>query len=116
MPGASSNSAEVKFVDREKILEELRQAVQEAKAARPEIKRVFLFGSLVQGNWTADSDADLIVVAHREFTDILDRSPYQIHTRAIQTDTLVYSESEFQRLSQDPSSFLSQNLHSALEL
>ena len=116
MPRASSSFAEVTFVDREKVLAELRRAVLEAKAARPEITRVLLFGSWVQGNWTADSDADLIVVVQREFSGILDRSPYQIHTRAIQTDSLIYSESEFQQLSQDPSSFLSQNLPDALEL
>lgn len=116
MPGPSSSFAEVRFVDRDKVLEKLRRAVLEAKTARPEITRVFLFGSWVQGNWTADSDADLIVVVRREFTDVLDHSPYQIHTRAIQTDSLIYSEAEFERLSRDPSSFLSQNLSSALEL
>ena len=45
----------------------------------PEIVKVLLFGSLVQGNWTADSDADLIVVVRREFPDFLSsRAPYQI--------------------------------------
>jgi predicted nucleotidyltransferase len=45
--------------------------VSEAKAAHPEIVKVLLFGSLVQGNWTADSDADLVVVVGREFPDFL---------------------------------------------
>jgi len=116
MPERSSNSVAVRFIDREKVLSQLRQAVAEAKIQRPEIALVLLFGSLVKGDWTADSDADLIVVVRREFAGILDRSPYQIHTPAIHTDTLVYSETEFQALCQDPSSLLARNVPFALEL
>ncbi len=116
MPGRFSNSVAVRFIDREKVLSQLRQAVAEAKAQRPEIALVFLFGSLVTGDWTADSDADLIVIVRREFPGVLDRSIYQIHTPAIHTDTLVYSEAEFDALRQDPSSFLARNLAAALEL
>jgi predicted nucleotidyltransferase len=111
-----STFAEVKFLDRNQVIRDLRQAVAAAKAARPEIVRVFLFGSFVQGNWTADSDADLIVVVRRSFLDLLSRSPYQIFTPAIPTDSLVYSEREFEELSKDPSSFLAQNLSAAVEL
>ena len=71
MPEQFSSFAEVKFLDHHQILCDLRQAVSEAKAAHPEIVKVLLFGSLVQGNWTADSDADLIVVVRREFPDFL---------------------------------------------
>lgn len=112
----SLNSAEVRFVDREKVLDDLHCAAREARSRRPEILRVFLFGSLVHGNWTADSDADLIVVVRKEFSDIFDRSRYQIHTKSISTDTLVYSETEFDELRRNPSSFLAQNLSVALEL
>jgi predicted nucleotidyltransferase len=83
---------------------------------RPEILKVFLFGSLVQGNWTADSDADLIVVVRKEFSDIFERSRYQIHTESISTDTLVYSQTEFDQLCRNPSSLLAQNLSVAVEL
>ena len=116
MPGRSSSFAEVRFIDRDKVIADLRQAAADAKSVYPEIRKVFLFGSLAQGNWTADSDADLIVVVAREFTDILDRSRYQIHTKTIPTDTLVYSESEFRVLAADPQSFVGRTLPSALEL
>jgi hypothetical protein len=111
-----SSFAEVRFLDRDQVIRDLRQAVAAAKAQRPEILRVLLFGSFVQGNWTADSDADLIVVVRRSFPDLLSRSPYQIFTPAIPTDSLVYSEKEFDDLSKDPSSFLAQNLSAAMEL
>lgn len=116
MQERSWNSVEVRFIDYNQVLADIRRAVAEAKAQRPEIVKVYLFGSLVQGNWTAASDADLIVVVRREFVDILTRADYHISVKAIPTDTVVYSESEFNRLARDPSSFLAQNLPTALEL
>ena len=117
MPEQFSSFAEVRFLDYDQILCDLRRAVSEAKAAHPEIVKVLLFGSLVQGNWTADSDADLIVVARREFPDFLSsRTPYQIFTRSIPTDSLVYSEREFEQMRSEPESLLSQNLPTALQL
>ncbi len=117
MPEQFSSFAEVKFLDHHQILCDLRQAVSEAKAEHPEIVKVLLFGSLVQGNWTADSDADMIVVVRREFPDFLSsRAPYQIFTSAIPTDSLVYSELEFEQMSADPESPLTRNLLSAVEL
>jgi predicted nucleotidyltransferase len=117
MPNKSWSGAEVRFLDYDQILRDLREAVREAKAAHPEIVKVLLFGSLVQGDWTADSDADLIVVVGREFPDLLgSRTPYHVFTRSIPTDSLVYSETEFEELSCDPESFLAQNLPTAIEL
>jgi predicted nucleotidyltransferase len=116
MPEQSWSGAEVRFIDYDQVLAGLRRAVAEAKVGHPEIVKVYLFGSLVQGNWTADSDADLIVVVRREFADIFERGNYHIFTPSIPTDSVVYSESEFEKLSRDPSSFLAQNLPSAMEL
>ena len=116
MPEASSNFAEVRFIEREQVIRDLRRAVAEAKALYPEIATVYLFGSLVQGTWTADSDADLMVVVRRDIKSFYDTCPYQVYTPAIPTDTLVYSETDFVRLRDDPESFVSQNLPSALEL
>ena len=116
MPEQSWSGAEVRFIDYDQVLADLRCVAAEAKVAHPEIVKVYLFGSLVQGNWTADSDADLIVVIRREFADIFERGKYHISAPSIPTDSVVYSESEFERLARDPSSFLAQNLPLAMEL
>ncbi len=116
MQRRSWNSVEVRFIDYDETLQTLRKAVAEAKAAHPEIVKVLLFGSFVQGTWTADSDADLFVVVRKEFADIFERGRYAIFAPSIPIDSIVYSEAEFARLSQDPSSFLAQNLRSAIEL
>ena len=102
--------------DYEEVIRNLRQAVAEAKAARPEIVKVLLIGSLARGTWTADSDADLVVVVRKELTGFSSRSPYHIFANGIPTDSLVYSETEFVRLSSEPHSFLAENIPVAVEL
>jgi predicted nucleotidyltransferase len=116
MPDKPWNSAEVTFIDYDETIRRLRKAVAEAKAVRPEILKVLLFGSFVQGTWTADSDADLFVVVRKELSDSFSRSPYMIFSPGICIDSIVYSETEFERLSRDPDSFVAQNLPMALEL
>ncbi len=107
---------QVRFLDYGEVLGRLRQAVREAKAKYPEIVKVFLFGSFARGDWTADSDADLIVVVGKELSGFPSRSPYYIFAAGMATDSLVYSESEFREQSQDPFSFLAGCLLSAIEL
>lgn len=116
MPEQFWTAAEVRSIDYDQVIRGIRQAVTEAKARSPEIVKVFLFGSFVQGNWTADSDADFFVIVRKELSDFSNRSPYHIFAPGIPTDSLVYSETEFEQLSRDPESFLAQNLPSALEL
>ena len=116
MPERSWTGAEVRFIDYDQTIRNLREAVANAKAAHPEILSVFLFGSLAQGTWTADSDADLIVVVRKELSGFSSRSPYHIFAAGIATDSLVYSEREFEKFSEDPTSFVAQNLPSAIEL
>jgi len=113
----SWSSVEVRFMDLDQVLRDLRRAAAEVKRVYPEVVKAYLFGSLVKGNWTADSDADLIVVARREFPDFArSRSAYQIFTPSIPTDTLVYSESEFAQQRADPSSLVAQEFPSMAEL
>ncbi len=116
MRDKSLSSVEVRFLDYEQVLNDLRLAAARAKNSYPEMVRVLLIGSLTQGTWTASSDADLVVVVRRQFAGILERSRYQIYTHSIPTDTLVYSEDEFAALARDPSTFLAQNLQAAIEL
>ncbi len=116
MQNKSWSGAEVRFIDYDETLRNLRKAVAEAKAAHPEIVKVLLFGSLVNGTWTADSDADLIVVVRKELAGFSSRAPYHIFAEGIPTDSLIYSESEFERLARDRESFLAQNLPIAIEL
>ena len=80
------------------MIAELREAARNARASAPEIARVLLFGSFVKGNWTAASDADLLVVVNREFPDLFARARYQLHVSSVPTDTVVCTPAEFARL------------------
>ena len=61
-------------------------------------------------------DADLVVVVRKEFPDFLgSRVTYQNFTSAIPTDSLVYSEREFEQMSRDSESFLARDLPTAIE-
>jgi predicted nucleotidyltransferase len=111
-----SISAEVRFLDRDAVLADLRRAVAEAKARYPEIVKVYLFGSLVDGTWTAASDADLMIVVRVEFKKFGDSCRYQIYVNSIPVDSLVYSEAEFDAMASDPGSFVARNLVQAVEL
>jgi predicted nucleotidyltransferase len=116
MPEPFSSSVEVRFIDRDQVIRDLRAAAAEAKRAYPEIVKVLLFGSLVDGTWTADSDADLMIVVRKDFTDFFESCRYQIYADSIPTDSLVYSEAEFEKLASDPDSFVAQNLPMTVEL
>jgi predicted nucleotidyltransferase len=116
MQETSSSFAEVTYLDRERILQDLRLAASKAKTAYPEIEQVWLIGSLTGTRWTAASDADLIVVVNGVFSNLAERSRYQIHLPSIPTDNLVYSAAEFERLQKETGSFLSQNLKNAIRL
>ncbi len=116
MPEESWSGAEVKFIDYDETLRNLRRAVAKAKAVHPEVTRVLLFGSLADGSWTAASDADLIVVVRKELAGFSTRAPYHVFAEGIATDSLVFSEAEFERLSRDPDSFLARNIRSGIEL
>lgn len=69
-----------------------------------------------RGDYSAPSNAELIVVLGRDFQGVLDRAPCQIHTPVISTDTLASSESAFERPAADPAGFLARNLAEAIEL
>jgi len=116
MQKRSSISAEVRFLDRDAVLADLRHAVAEARAQYPEIVKVYLFGSLADGTWTADSDADLMIVVRAQFKNFGDSCRYQIYADSIPADSLVYSEGDFTRMASDPESFVARNLVGAIEL
>jgi predicted nucleotidyltransferase len=116
MPEPFSSSVEVRFIDRDQALRDLRAAVAEAKQVYPEIVKVLLFGSLIDGTWTADSDADLMIVVRKDFADFFESCRYQIYADSISIHSLVYSEAEFEKLASDPETFVAQNLPMAAEL
>ncbi|MDW7973354.1 MAG: nucleotidyltransferase domain-containing protein [Thermodesulfovibrio sp.] len=64
----STTSARLFYLDREKLLKELHEFSQELVESFPFVKEVYLFGSLVRGDYRGLSDADLIVVVSEDLS------------------------------------------------
>lgn len=96
-PDASSTSSAVAFLDPEAVLAALRTAAARLRAARPEVRRVLLFGSRADRRATARSDADLVVVVdHAEDPPHLRPAPYllALSPTPVPVDLFVLTEDE----------------------
>lgn len=75
MPKRSSSSCGVVFLDRDAAIAEVRAAVRQVCARQPDVREVWLFGSLARGDATARSDADLLFVVGADARRPVDRLP-----------------------------------------
>lgn len=103
MPTQCSTMSEVIFrsLDYEAVMARLRDHAQRELARRPEVRQVVLIGSLARGDWSARSDADLVVV--------VDRAPERSGLRGpgyapsgefpVSVDAFVYTSQEADRWS-----------------
>jgi len=87
-------------LDRNKLLEDLRDSVQRLQLEHPEVLEVRLFGSLARGDYTGTSDVDLLVVLQRaEDMDPVRRVmtflPY--FDLPCSVDLIVYTRAELER-------------------
>jgi len=97
-------------LNKEKILIQLKTKISDFAKDKPEIKKVILFGSLVKGNYTPFSDADIIIVLYDNTevsTKIRDRIPdYYIDDMPIPTDVFPYKEKELEKKISEGSFFI----------
>ncbi len=50
------------FLNRDKVMTELKKSAEDIKSRFPSVKGIYLFGSLVRGDYHGLCDADIIVV------------------------------------------------------
>lgn len=83
-------------LDRDAVVARLRAYAQRELAQRPEVRRAVLIGSLARGDWSARSDADVVVIVDRSELPFRMRSPdYQPRrSPGVAVDLLVYTEEE----------------------
>lgn len=83
----------------EEMLEEMVQAIVEEVGPR----RIYLFGSYARGNYTADSDVDLLIVEDQGFGpeharwSELQRIRKALRPFRVPKDILVYSQDEVEK-------------------
>ncbi|KYH37426.1 MAG: DNA polymerase III subunit beta [Candidatus Bathyarchaeota archaeon B24] len=98
----SSNSAEVRFfkLDYEKVLEELREYAR--KAVDRGARTVILIGSLARGDYTAFSDADVVIVSDNVPERFLDRiTDFIDPTLSVDVEPRVYTSRELLKMAEE---------------
>ena len=106
----SSNSAGATYLNRARRIEELRRGAAIARERIPEIRRVILFGSLVSGNPTPRSDADILVIVETSpYDHPRDRVPEILNAFSplpCPIDLFVLTSAEFERSQEEKSPLL----------
>ena len=91
----SSASVRIFWLDRKAVLEELKAAAGQMKAAHPEIEQVLLFGSLARDQAVPGSDADLLLVLSASSETLLERIPrYLPEGVSVGVDVFPYTRTE----------------------
>jgi len=110
MQSGSSSSAGAEYLDREAALSALRRAATRLAAARPEVRRVVLFGSLAAGRHAPGSDADLLIaVSESDQAPPFRAAPYLLllsEHSPLALDVLVWTEEELRRARAQGHAFL----------
>lgn len=83
-------------LDRNRVIARLRDWAREQLARRPEVREVVLIGSLARGDWSARSDADVVVLVDRADAPGPFRSPdyAPVESVGVGVDLLVYTPEE----------------------
>jgi len=105
----SYGTVEVTSVDREALLAELDGSAQRLGRELSEVEEIHLFGSFARGDYTPESDVDLLVVVTRSevpFLERPDRFRDFFSTIPLDVNLTVYTREEVDRLRQDASGFL----------
>ncbi len=89
-------SCEARFLNKEKIVDALKK-IAGRMAEKPNVRGVYLFGSLVEGVYTPKSDADILVVLKADERNPRDRIPEYLRyflDAPIPVDVFPFTEKE----------------------
>lgn len=87
-------------LDRDRVVRDLRAHASAVAGDRDDVIAVILIGSLARGDWTAASDADLVVVVDEDARPHRERSAELTPTSVgVSVDVVVHTADELARLS-----------------
>jgi len=103
------NSVHIISVDREALKNVLQRGVTLLLKDHETVKEVRLFGSFARGDYTPESDLDLLIICRiMETPFLLRREIFEPYFRDIPFDVnlLVYTEAELERLLEEKNPFI----------
>lgn len=116
----SRTSAGATYLDRDRRIDELRQAAHRARTQLPAIRRMILFGSLVAGTPTPRSDGDILVVMETtEHAEARDRLPAVLRAMSplpCPVDLFVLTNDEFEHARREQASLVREALANGVDL
>jgi hypothetical protein len=108
MPVKLSSSSILKWPDAATVVAAVRRWAAAESARHPELVRLGYFGSYARGDWGVGSDLDLVAVVRGDPGPAERRTiSWNLTALPVPTDLLVYSESEWCRVTEGNSRFAS---------
>jgi predicted nucleotidyltransferase len=90
----------VRLLEKNKVIGTLKEIAKDIKTSDPNIKKVILFGSLVNNNFTAASDADILIILKKDSRRPMDRIPeylIKFSNAGVPVDIFPFTEEEIKR-------------------
>lgn len=118
MQKKSSNSVKVKYLDKDKIILQLRNACKKIKQDN-NVQKIFLFGSFVRGDFLPSSDADICIILKKNNQRIIDRIPQFLDFFIdinVPVDIFPYTLYEVEKMKNMNNSFIKEVLETGVEL
>lgn len=115
----SYGSVAVTSVDRPALLGALRERVRLLVEKQPEIVEVLLYGSVVRGDQTPESDIDLLIVVEASELPFLERADPYLRMFAdfpLDVRPVIYTRQELRRGLTEGNPFLTTVLPEALQI
>lgn len=102
-------SLKPRFINKEKILEDIEKEAKKIAETDNRIQSIYLFGSYAQGIPSFRSDADLLIVLkedNRRMIDRIDEFLLKFSNCPIPVDIWVYTEKEIEKAISSGNSFI----------
>ncbi len=110
----SSGSALIESIDKDKILEDLQAQAANIGKTRSDVFACILYGSLLKGDYTPESDIDILIIVHTASEPFLKRADafrdFFLHL-PMDVDLKVYTKQEAQSMLEQGNAYLEEALH-----
>ncbi|MBW1848207.1 MAG: nucleotidyltransferase domain-containing protein, partial [Deltaproteobacteria bacterium] len=107
----SSSSVKVRYLNASEIIVSLKSIAVHILDMNKNVSGVYLFGSLSKNNYSAGSDADILIVLKKDKRRVIDRIPEFLRCFLdvpISIDIFPYTEDEIQEMIVNDNRFASQ--------